>query len=135
MNFNSKTVHLAWSPLSQLFLAMKLTAVILFAALTNVSAKSYSQIVTLHEKKTSIEKVLRLIEKQTGYHFLYDKQVILKAGAIHIDVANEPVEEVLEKCLKDQPLTYKIFEQTIVIKLKEDSKTTASVAAIESRVQ
>jgi TonB-linked SusC/RagA family outer membrane protein len=130
MNFNSKTVHLAWSHLSQFFLAMKLTAVILFAALTNVSAKSYSQIVTLHEKKTSIEKVLRLIEKQTGYHFLYDKQAILKAGAIHIDAANEPIEKVLDECLKDQPLTYKIFEQTIVIKLKEDSKATASVAAL-----
>jgi hypothetical protein len=41
--------------------------------------KSYSQIVTLHQKNTTVEKVLKSIEKQTGYHFLYDKKDVSKS--------------------------------------------------------
>ena len=61
MNFNSKATPLAWPQLRKFILAMKLTAFIIIAALTNVSAKSYSQIVTLHQKNTTVEKVLRSI--------------------------------------------------------------------------
>jgi TonB-linked SusC/RagA family outer membrane protein len=109
---------------------MKLTAIIIIAALTNVSAKGYSQIVTLHQKNTTVAKVLRSIEKQTGYHFLYDKQDISKAGDINIEVANVSLEEALDQCFKDQPLTYKIFQQTIVVK-KKDAGIVNAIAAFK----
>lgn len=120
MNFNSKALPLAWPQLSKIILAMKLTVIIIIAALTNVSAKSYSQIVTLHQKNATVAKVLRSIEKQTGYHFLYDKQDVSKAGDINIEVANVSLEEALDQCFKNQPLTYKIFQQTIVVKKKDE---------------
>ncbi|WP_299291378.1 TonB-dependent receptor [uncultured Mucilaginibacter sp.] len=112
---------------------MKLTAILIIAALTNVSAKTYSQIVTLHQKKATVEKVLKSIEKQTGYHFLYDKQDIAKAGEINIEIGPVTVEEALNKCFKDQPLTYKIFSQTIVVKGKEKAET--AVPLVVQRVQ
>ncbi|WP_431200325.1 hypothetical protein ACQ86K_10770 [Mucilaginibacter sp. P19] len=56
MNFNSKATPLAWPQLRKFILAMKLTAFIIIAALTNVSAKSYSQIVTLHQKTLPLKK-------------------------------------------------------------------------------
>jgi TonB-linked SusC/RagA family outer membrane protein len=129
MNFNSKAMPVAWPKLSKIILVMKLTAILIIAALTNVSAKTYSQVVSLKQKNTSVEKVLRQIEKQTGYHFLYDKQDVSKAGAINIDVTNAPVSEVLDKALKDQPLTYKIFDETIVVKRKDDVKTGSTITA------
>jgi TonB-linked SusC/RagA family outer membrane protein len=128
MNFNSKTVPVAWSKHSKIILVMKLTAILIIAALTNVSAKSYSQIVSLKEKNTSVAKVLRLIEKQTGYHFMYDKQDVSKATAINIDVTNAPLTEALDKAFKDQPLTYKIFEETIVVKKKDEPVANAAQA-------
>ena len=126
MNFNSKAMPLAWPQLSKIILAMKLTVIIIIAALTNVSAKSYSQIVTLHQKNTTVAKVLRSIEKQTGYHFLYDKQDVSKAGDINIEVANVSLEEALDQCFKNQPLTYKIFQQTIVVKKKDEGIAIAA---------
>src|SRR3954469_7696800 len=102
MNFNSKATPLVWPQLRKFILAMKLTAIIIIAALTNVSAKSYSQIVTLHQKNTTVAKVLRSIEKQTGYHFLYDEQDVSKAGDINIEVANVSLEEALDQCFKNQ---------------------------------
>ncbi len=133
MNFNSKAMPLAWPNLSKILLVMKLTAILIIAALTNVSAKTYSQIVTLHQKKATVEKVLKSIEKQTGYHFLYDKQDIAKAGEINIEIGPVTVEEALNKCFKDQPLTYKIFSQTIVVKGKEKAET--AVPLVVQRVQ
>jgi TonB-linked SusC/RagA family outer membrane protein len=129
MNFNSKATPLAWPQLRKFILAMKLTAFIIIAALTNVSAKSYSQIVTLHQKNTTVEKVLRSIEKQTGYHFMYDKQDVSKAGEINIEVANVSIENALDQCFKDQPLTYKIFDQTIVVKKKDEPVATQIAVA------
>ncbi len=129
MNFNSKATPLAWPNLSKILLVMKLTAILIIAALTNVSAKTYSQIVTLHQKNSTVEKVLRSIEKQTGYHFLYDKQDISKAGAINIEIGPVTVEEALNNCFKDQPLTYKIFQKTIVVKKKDAAIEANTVAA------
>ncbi|MGF7038933.1 TonB-dependent receptor [Mucilaginibacter lappiensis] len=131
MNFNSKATPLVWPQLSKIILAMKLTAIIIIAALTNVSAKSYSQIVTLHQKNTTVEKVLRSIEKQTGYHFLYDKQDVSKAGGINIEVAGVSLEEALNQCFKDQPLTYKIFQETIVVKKKDEGALTTPIEAFK----
>jgi len=119
MNFNSKATPLVWPQLSKIILAMKLTVIIMVAVLTNVSAKTYSQVVTLHQKNASVEKVLRSIEKQTGYHFMYEKQDVAKASAINIEVSGVTLEQALDQAFKDQPLTYKIFQETIVVKKKD----------------
>jgi hypothetical protein len=50
---------------------MKLTIVLLIAACLQVSAKGYSQKVTLKENNISLQKVFEEIRKQTGYHFFY----------------------------------------------------------------
>ncbi|MEB0263247.1 SusC/RagA family TonB-linked outer membrane protein, partial [Mucilaginibacter sp. 10I4] len=131
MNFNSKAVPLAWSKLSKLILVMKLTAILIIAALTNVSAKTFSQTVSLRQKNASVEKVLRLIEKQTGYHFMYDKNDVSKAGGITIDVDKVSVDQALVIAFKDQPLTYKIFQETIVVKKKDADNNAVEIKAVD----
>lgn len=101
--------------------SVKLTFILMLAVILQVQAYSYSQNVTLHEKNSSIEKLFLLIEKQSDYHFLYDKLDMAKAGSVTIDVNGVSVKEALNLCLKDQPLTYQIFNNTIVVK-KERSK-------------
>jgi TonB-linked SusC/RagA family outer membrane protein len=99
---------------------MKLTVFIVVATLSAVSAKSYSQKVTLRENNITIGEVLRLIEKQTNYHFLYDKADILKAGLINVNVGNVSIETALDKCFIGQPLNYKVFKNTIAIRRRSD---------------
>ncbi|MFD0765384.1 TonB-dependent receptor [Mucilaginibacter lutimaris] len=131
MNFNSKAVPLAWSKLSKIILVMKLTAILIIAALTNVSAKTFSQTVSMRQKNASVEKVLRLIEKQTGYHFMYDKNDVSKAGGINIDVDKVSVDQALTAAFKDQPLTYKIFQETIVVKKKDAENNAVEIKAVD----
>ena len=120
MNLNSKVKPAGRLQLSQILLTMRLTAFIIVATLSTVSANTYSQNVTLHEKNITIGEVLRLIEKQTNYHFLYDKRDLAKVRSINVDVGNVSVEVALDKCFLGQPLTYKIFNNTVVIKSKEN---------------
>jgi len=55
----------------KVILAMKITTFLLLIALVQASAKGYSQI-NLNEKNAPLEKVLKSINKQTGYTFFYD---------------------------------------------------------------
>lgn len=54
MKFNPKVIPTGGLRLSQIILAMKLTAFIIVATLSTVSANSYSRMVTLHEKNSTI---------------------------------------------------------------------------------
>ena len=107
---------------------MKLTAIFIIAALVNVSAKTYSQNINIHQNHTTVNKILKLIKKQSGFNYLYEEDVLAKTSKVNIDVANATVEEALDQCFKDQPLTYKIIQQTIVIKAKDETKPTTVVA-------
>ena len=61
MKFNSKVIPAGRLNLQKILLAMKFTALIMLASLATVSAKSYSQMVTLHQKNIPIGNVLSLI--------------------------------------------------------------------------
>ena len=74
MKFNYKVIPVGGLKLPKILLAMKLTIIMMVATLSAVSANTYSQMVTLREKNISIVNVLNLIEKQTNYHFLFDKK-------------------------------------------------------------
>lgn len=121
--------HLNRRVLTKTLLIMKITAILLFAACLQVSAKGYSQ-VTLSEKNVPLQKVFRQIQKQTGYDFLYTAELVQQCGKISIDVRNVSMEKALEQCLKDKPLTYSIVEKTIVIKPKEEIPAEKTVEAI-----
>lgn len=126
MKFNFETKPMAGPRLSQIFLVMKFAALFIMVTLTNVWAKSYSQI-TINERKASVEKILELIETQSNFHFLYDKLDLVATSQVKLSVKNVSVEEALKACLKNQPLTYKIFQETIVIAHKQDKTQQAVV--------
>jgi hypothetical protein len=58
---------------NQMRKAMKLTSILLLAATLQVSARGYSQNVSLKVKGASLEKVMSEIQRQTGYRFIYEK--------------------------------------------------------------
>lgn len=103
----------------QIILVMKLITILLLATLCQVSASVYSQNLTLKQKNVPISTIFKSIEKQSDYVFLYDNLELEKAQKITIDVKNASISEVLDICFKDQPLSYKVFEKTIVLRKKD----------------
>ncbi len=97
---------------------MKLTTLMLLLCCLHLSAAVYSQQITLSEKKVTLEAVFSKIEKQTQYSFFYKSELIRDLPKISITIAHSSIQQVLDKCLKDLPVTYSIVENVIVIKPK-----------------
>ena len=102
-----------------ILLAMKLTSILLLAAFLQVSAKSYTQVVTLNMQNAPLENVLKEIKRQTGYIFFYENGLLQPANPISITVNKSSIEQTLEACFKDQPFEYRIVKTTVFIKRKE----------------
>lgn len=92
---------------------MKLTAFLLTLGFLQVQANGLGQEVTLDVKEEKLEKVIPLIEKQTGYVFFYTSDLIKKARPVTLQVRNEALSKVLDLCFKNQALDYAIDGKTI----------------------
>jgi TonB-linked SusC/RagA family outer membrane protein len=102
----------------KLLLVMKLTSLLIMIVLLQASAKSFSQ-VTLNERNTSLEKVLKTIKKQTGYDIFYDYNDV-KNAVVNIQVTDVSLDQALSICLKDLPITFKVVDKNVVLKKKEE---------------
>ena len=98
---------------------MKLTTLLLFFALLQVSAKTFSQ-VTLHEKNAPLEQVLKSIERQSGYTFVYNEDKV-KLGSISLDLNDANIDQTLRECFKNLPIAYKIVDKNVVLQPADPS--------------
>ncbi len=116
--------------LPQIMRIMKLTAILIFGFLMQVSATGTSQTVTLSQSNVPLKKVLNEIKNQTGYDFLYTYEVIQKAGRVSVNLKNASLKQALDEVLEGKNLEYKILEKTVVIK-EENIQTLAPSRSIE----
>lgn len=100
---------------------MRLTTIILIAAVMQVSANSFAQRITLSKKNSSIQSVFKEIGRQSGYDFFYDADVLRKARPVTISVKNVELAEAVKKSLEGQELTFTIESKTVIISEKEPS--------------
>jgi len=99
---------------------MKLTAILLTVACIQLSAKGITQTVTISVKNAPLVTVLKVIQKQTDFTFIISNRQLQKAKPVSISATNMPLQQVLDLCFKDQPLTYKIIDKVISIIVRED---------------
>jgi len=104
--------------LTKLLLIMKLSAVMILVGCLQVSARTYSQNITLSSENMPLKTVFREIEKQTGFHFFYRVSLTSRFRNVNVRLENVPVEEALDKLLQGLPLKYKIVNKTIVVTKK-----------------
>lgn len=112
----------------QMLRVMKIVAILFFAFCMQVSATGYSQTVTLQLKNASLTTIFTEIKNQTGYNFVYTKEDLQKANNIDIDVSHSPLEDVLQICFRNQPLTYTVVEKMVVIKQKKSTESNEANA-------
>ena len=101
---------------------MKITTCLLFLACLFVSAESYSQKtqISLDLKNTSIRNMMRLIENQTEYVFIFsdvitsdlDQKVTVKADS-------ETLDSVLDGVFRPTALRYKINDRQVTVSKSE----------------
>ncbi|MDB5120264.1 MAG: TonB-dependent receptor plug [Sphingobacteriales bacterium] len=104
---------------NQTLRVMKLATILILGAFMQVSANGFSQFVTLNETNSSLNKVFTEIRKQTGYDFLYNTKLLKNTVLVTVKTKNSRLEEALKQVFQNQPLTYFIAENTIILKEKD----------------
>lgn len=105
----------------QIIMRINLIAIMITISLLQAAASTFGQRVTLHENNASLQRVLLSIRKQTKFTFLYNSDLIKAAKKINLNLENVKLEQALEACFQDQDLSFKIIENTVVIKKKDFS--------------
>ncbi|WP_257670938.1 STN domain-containing protein, partial [Parapedobacter tibetensis] len=103
-------------------LIMRLNLLLFFITLviTQVSGHNlFAQKITLNKVSSPLRKVIKELRDQSGYDFFYSNELLKKGRPVTIRVKNASLEEVLEKCFVDQPFTYVVKDQAVIIKEKE----------------
>lgn len=109
---------------------MKLTAILLTVSLFQLSAKSFSQNISLSGKDMSLETVLSEIEKQSGFYLFYKHNEIKKAQPITLKLKNVPLKEALALTFKEQPFDYSIDNKTIIVTSKEEVQKSNAIPPV-----
>ncbi|WP_304065304.1 TonB-dependent receptor [Pedobacter glucosidilyticus] len=102
---------------------MKLALIILITAFLQTSQASFAQKVSLDEKGTSLEQVIKKVRKQSGYSFIYQDKLLQLSKPVNVEFNDLSINDALKRVFEEQPLTYIIKDRTIIIQKKATSMT------------
>ena len=128
---SSDQVRFTGTSQKKIIMQIKLISFFILLAGIHVFGESYSQKVSLSEKNASLEKVFREIRKQSGVIFWYESSLLKNAGKVDIRVRNASLPDVLSRLFANQPFSYSIVENTVVIKPKKMPAKSASGAGTD----
>jgi TonB-linked SusC/RagA family outer membrane protein len=111
-------------------LTMKITTILFFLALMQVSASVFSQQVTYKGNHVTLGEFFNEINTQTGYNVFWLSKNIKDLPNVDIDIEKLPVSEALKKVLKNTPLDFTINDKVIIIKLKDENLSAKDKGAI-----
>ncbi|QRR01281.1 TonB-dependent receptor [Dyadobacter sandarakinus] len=101
---------------AKILMAMTRIMLLLLVTLAHVAADGFSQKISLHARNVPLSHVLKTIEKQTSYLFLYDRLDLPASQKVSVRVKNADIDHALGEIFRDMPVSYKIFNQNIVLK-------------------
>ncbi|QNK63454.1 TonB-dependent receptor [Pedobacter sp. PAMC26386] len=100
---------------------MKLIVLLLFLNCIQANAALYAQKINLSERNTPLNEVLKKIKKQSNYSFFYKDQLFQNSHPITLTLKDATIKEALDRCFINQPITYTLVGQTIVLKKKVET--------------
>lgn len=125
--------------INQSWRIMKLLTILMITGCLTASAKGVGQTVSIAEKNISLEKLFKLIKKQTGYSFIYTETQSQSFKPVTINARDVSLENALRTCFANQPFTFAIVEKNIVVKtisngprLQEDVNIRVSGRVVDS---
>jgi TonB-linked SusC/RagA family outer membrane protein len=119
---------------NQIFLTMKLTFIIMMAALLQVSAATMAQKISLDKKDASLVDVLDEIRAQSGYSFFYNSEMLKEAKPVTFKVNDVSLTQALDNVFANQPFTYTINQNTVVVTPKSQLKAVLQAIKITGKV-
>jgi TonB-linked SusC/RagA family outer membrane protein len=113
---NQTVIPSGKSEIKKFLLTMKIALIILLFSVLQVSANVFSQTaVNLDVQHKSIREVLKSIEHQSKIRFFYSDDLLVMNKPVDIKAENENVISVLDDIFTDSPLTYKTYENDLIV--------------------
>jgi TonB-linked SusC/RagA family outer membrane protein len=113
---------------NQILRIMKLTTIIITAFLFQVSANSLAQKINISDANTTLNRVFKQLQAQSGFNFVYTAQTLEGTRPLHVKLKNVSLQEALEVLFKDQPVSYVISQNMVVVQKKENTQTQSPFA-------
>ena len=112
---------------SKVLLVMKLTMLMLLFFTLNVAANGFGQDkISMRVKKTEISGVLRSIEQQTNYRFLYNNDLEDIHEKVSFNVKDAGIGDVMNLLLGKTNLLYQLMNDNLIV-IKEDPNAPVEV--------
>jgi len=122
-----------YAPFFKKLFLIKICVLLCFSFL-NVSATSYAQKINLTKDNISLRDALVEISKQSQYDLVMDRSVFSNIPPVSIHFENTESKEVLSSLLKDQPLSFSLTQNAIVIKKKASKEINEEVIKVQRTV-
>ena len=109
--YNYRTIR------KKLILRMKLIVILICVLGLTVSYASYSQQtkLSLKVKNVAVKDVLKMIEDQSGFSFMYNASKLDVYREIDLSVTEKPMEEILGKIFEGSDVSYQVIGRNIII--------------------
>lgn len=113
---------------------MKLSILFSFCFATMVVASSYSQSTRLSLKLTgsTIKEVLNAVEEKSEFIFLYKNGEMNDQLKVNIDIQNATINEILDKILIGQNLSYDVYNRQVIIRKNVTERQETFITADQS---
>ena len=131
-----KHVGIAIPHFEKLLLIMRLSILLILAAVFSTSASVYSQVtkLTLKMEKVQISDVFDAIEEQSEFVFFYNRDFFNDKRIISVDFENMKIDDVLSELFKDQTIDYEIYDRNILMKIPESTAVISESGMQQQRV-
>ncbi|MEQ6121254.1 TonB-dependent receptor [Reichenbachiella sp. MALMAid0571] len=106
---------------------MRITLLLMFLAIMQVSANSYAQKTKLriNLKNVEISELLEEIERLSEFDFLYKSELLKDRPKVTVEAGKASIKTIM-KSIMPKDLKYEVFEKTIIIKKKTQLELEAS---------
>jgi TonB-dependent starch-binding outer membrane protein SusC len=94
----------------------KCSLLLVFIALLQFTAKASGQPpVSIHMKNVEINQVFATLEKESGYHFLFNSRLAGIHKVVDVDAENTDIGQVLNNMFVGTDLQYKILDNKLIV--------------------
>lgn len=111
---------------------MKFTLMFIFASIWGAVASTYAQStkLTLDVRNESVAQIIKKIEQQSEYTFVYNVNEVDLARKVSISAKDILIKDVLETIFSGQSVDYVIKERHIALFHKQQQKDTHKIAGV-----
>lgn len=121
---------------SKLFLIMKLSFFLCLVSILQVSAATtFAQKISLDKSNATLTEALQEIHLQSGFSVFYNAKMLKNAVPVNVHLQNTDLSEVLKQCFQNQPFSYVINNNTIVVTPKLAEAKPVQVITITGQVK